>query len=47
MPRNAQKQKPRSAQRFEREAAALRKNLEKRKLQIQKREQLKKEKLNG
>ena len=47
MQKNARKDKPRFEQRFEREAEALRKNLEKRKLQIQKREQLKKEKLNG
>lgn len=40
------KSKPRSAQRFEREAKALQKNLKKRKLQQEKREQLK-EKTHG
>ena len=40
-------QKPRYEQRFEREADALKKNLEKRKLQQKKREELKKEKNNG
>ena len=39
--------KPRQEQRFAREAEALRKNLEKRKLQTQKRKELKKEKVNG
>ena len=39
--------KLRQEQRFEREAKALRKNLEKRKLQTQKREALKKEQKNG
>ena len=40
-------QKPRYEQRFEREAKALQKNLEKRKLQQKKREALKQEKNNG
>lgn len=40
-------QKPRYEERFEREAKALQKNLEKRKLQQKKREALKKEKDNG
>ena len=40
-------QKPRSEERFEREAKALQKNLEKRKLQQKKREALKQEKNNG
>ncbi len=39
--------KPRYDQRFEREAKALQKNLEKRKQQQKKREQLKKENNNG
>ena len=41
------KQKPRYEERFEREAKALQKNLEKRKIQQKKREALKKEKNNG
>ena len=41
------KAKPRYIERFEREAKALQKNLEKRKLQQKKREQLKQEKQNG
>lgn len=40
-------QKPRYDQRFEREAKALQKNLEKRKQQQKKREALKQEKDNG
>ena len=40
-------EKPRYDQRFEREAKALQKNLEKRKLQQKKREALKQEKTNG
>lgn len=39
--------KPRCDQRFEREAKALQKNLEKRKQQQKRREQLKQEKHNG
>ena len=41
------KKTPRSNQRFDREAKALQKNLEKRKQQQKKREQLKKETQNG
>lgn len=41
------KTKPRADQRFDREAKALQKNLEKRKLQQQKRAELKKETQNG
>lgn len=41
------KSKSREQQRFEREAKALQKNLEKRKLQQKKREQLKKETTHG
>ncbi len=41
------KSKPRYEQRFEREAKALQKNLEKRKIQQKKREQLKKDSQNG
>lgn len=41
------KKTPRSNQRFEREARALQKNLEKRKQQQKRREQLKQEKQNG
>ncbi len=44
---NKCKAKPRYDQRFEREAKALQKNLEKRKQQQKKRDELKKEKLNG
>ncbi len=41
------KNTPRYDQRFERETKALQKNLEKRKLQQKKRDELKKEKSNG
>ena len=48
MPKVSKKsEKPRYDQRFEREAKALQKNLEKRKTQQKKREALKKEKNNG
>ena len=48
MPKVSKKsEKPRYEERFEREAKALQKNLEKRKLQQKKHEALKQEKNNG